>query len=154
MRGYLIDVNHVQAHFSKNEAFMSKIRVVPPQDLMRLSAITLGEITAGHEMNTTTDKLRRGEFEKFVVNEYLLYVMNVTATTQTYYGKIMGRIWKKSAPTNRRIGTDTHLASLGVNLNDVWLVASAWEHGLVVLTQDKMQCIRDASPEVQFDCWV
>ena len=35
--------------------------------------------------------------------------------------------------------------SLGVDINDVWMVATASERNLTVLTQDKMACIREAA---------
>jgi len=154
VKGYLVDVNHVQAHFEKNAAFMSRIRKCPPHDLMQLSAVTFGEIHAGHGMTLTSNRQRRLDFDKFVIEEYLHLVVDITASTRLYYGSLMGRIWSKHTPSRSRIGTDAHLVSLGVNLNDVWLVANAWEHGLIVLTHDKMSCIREASPEVVFDCWI
>jgi predicted nucleic acid-binding protein len=154
VKGYLVDANHVQAHFERVASFMSKVRSVPVSDLLWLCATTLGEIQAGHEMSTTTNEQRRREFDKFVIDQYQHVVLEVGSSTPMYYAWIMGRVWNKHRPANHRIGTDTHLVSLGVDVNDVWLVATAWEHGLIVLTHDKMPCIREAAPEVRFDCWI
>lgn len=50
--------------------------------------------------------------------------------------------------------TERHLLDLGVDINDVWAVAVAWEHGLIFVTEDKMACIREAvGSDVQFECW-
>lgn len=154
MRGYLVDVNHIQAHFDKSAAFFARLRSVPASDLLSLCAVSLGEIRAGHEMSTTTNEQRRHDFETFVIDQYLHVSLEVTASTTSYYASIMGRVWGKHKPANSRIGTDSHLLSLGIDINDVWLVASAWEHGLIVLTHDKMRFIREAVPEVQFDSWI
>ena len=58
MRGYILDVNHVEAYFAKNPSFMERFREVPPDTQMRVCAITVGEIEAGHGMTDSTDGLR------------------------------------------------------------------------------------------------
>jgi predicted nucleic acid-binding protein len=70
-----------------------------------------------------------------------------------YYAQIIERIWKNYPPANPTVRTDQHLVSLGVDMNDVWIVASAWERGLTLLTSDKMTCIRRVVPEVEMECW-
>ena len=77
------------------------------------------------------------------------------STTKAVYRDINGRIWKKHTPANFKIKTERHLVNLGVDINDVWIVAVAWKHGLVFVTTDKMTCIKEAvSKEVQFGCWI
>jgi predicted nucleic acid-binding protein len=43
---------------------------------------------------------------------------------------------------------------LGVDINDVWICAVAWEHGLTLLTQDKMKQIRSVVPEINVESWI
>ena len=81
------------------------------------------------------------------------HACEVSINTGIYYAKIMERIWQRWPPKSST-KTEAHLASLGVDINDVWVVAVAWEHGLIVLTQDKMQAIKDVTTEVEFDCWI
>ena len=151
MRGFLLDDNHVGPFFRNELGITAKIRATPVEWLLWVCSITLGEIEAGHRITHTTDQQKRDEFSEFVNKNFSK--LEVSEHTQTYYGEIMGRIFRKHPPP---IGkkTEKHLVDLGVDINDVWVVAVAWEHGLTVLTNDKMTCIREAvGDEVQFEDW-
>jgi predicted nucleic acid-binding protein len=46
------------------------------------------------------------------------------------------------------------LSDLGVDVNDVWIVAVAWEHNLTLLTNDRMPVLREVvGNDVEFDSW-
>ena len=156
MRGYLLDVNHIEAHFRKHPPFMERYRLVPHDAQWRICSTTLGEIEAGHEMSSSTNQQRRDDYAAFIIEEYLHNALDVTASTRGYYASIVGRIWKKHPPSaSKDTRTERHLVDLGIDVNDVWLVSAAWEHGLTVLTRDAMSCIREAvGSDVQFDCWI
>lgn len=154
MRGYLLDVNHIRAHYENRPEFMVKLRCVPIDNQWRICAVTLGEIFAGHLMSTSTNELRRSAYTKFVIAEYLHHVIEITATTRQAYAEILGGIWRKHRPVNSKTRTDDHLVRLGVDINDVWMAASALEHGLILLTSDEMSCIREAAPDLRFESWV
>jgi predicted nucleic acid-binding protein len=66
----------------------------------------------------------------------------------------MSRIWKRHSPSRGSISTDLHLANLGLNINDVWIMAVAWEHGLIMATTDKMERIRESVSEVEWENWL
>jgi predicted nucleic acid-binding protein len=153
VRGYLVDVNHIRAHFEKRLDFMAKLRLMPTDTQYRACAVTLGEIEAGHVMSTSTNEGRRDEFAKFVIDHYRYCALEIAASTTESYSLIMGRIWQRHRPANKKTRTDAHLVGLGIDMNDVWMAASAWEHNLIMLTSDAMSCIREAIPELQFECW-
>ena len=54
------------------------------------------------------------------------------------------------------MGTDTqkHLSALGVDVNDVWIAAVALEHGLTLLTTDRMETIRNCVPDLKVENWL
>ena len=133
---------------------LAKISSLPKNTLIYGSAITLDEISAGHEM--TQDDLRRRHLVRNFLNIYIVpNALSVTHSTARTYGEIIGRIWKKRPPSNPNTKTDAHLVSLGVDINDVWIVACAWEHGLTLLTTDAMTCIKEViSPEVEWENWL
>ena len=133
---------------------MARLRMVPPERLIFICSVTLGEIEAGHAMTETTDQDRRDEYDTFVVKELLPYCLDVTQTTRFAYATIMGRLFRANPPTNPRSRTDLHLVSLGVDMNDVWMCAVAFEHGLTLLTNDKMARIRTAVPEMAVEDWI
>jgi predicted nucleic acid-binding protein len=127
---------------------------LPPNTQLRACAITLGEIEAGHRMTRTTNQQRRDDYTTFVNEKFLPNSLPISHTTRLSYAEIIARIWQRHPPANSKIRTEAHLLQLGVDVNDVWVVSAAWEHGLILVTQDKMECIREAIPEVQIECWL
>lgn len=147
-----MDTNHVNAWEAENPVLMAKLNSLPKDALVCTSAITLGEISAGHEM-TSGDVIRRHQVKAFLTVYVIPYVVQISFSTELYYGRIMGRIWRAHSPPKPSISTDQHLVNLGVNINDVWIVGCAWEHGLILLTTDSMTSIRGVTPEVAFENW-
>lgn len=153
MNGYLMDTNHVCAWETGNSGILSKVNALPSDDLIFSSVISLGEIAAGHHM-IAGDASRRHAFRNFLNIYVIPQAIQIKHSTEDYYGQIVGRIWHRYPPSSGRTSTDLHLAQLGVNINDVWIAATAWEHGLILLTQDAMACIRQVVTEVQWDNWI
>jgi predicted nucleic acid-binding protein len=154
LRGYLLDGNHIEALFREEPNVIQKIRSIPAENLLWVCNITLGEIEAGHRMTQTTDQRRRDEYTRFVNETFLHVALEVSPSTRSYYAEILGRIWHKHPPPPKK-RTERHLLDLGVDINDVWNVAVAWEHGLVFVTEDNMACIKEAvKDDVTFECWL
>ncbi|HUP58848.1 MAG TPA: PIN domain-containing protein [Thermoanaerobaculia bacterium] len=153
MRGYLIDANHIGAWEKASAAFMVRLNQKPPERLIFISVVTLGELEWGLSTTTTTDSERRKQGRAFIDQELRPYALDLTVTTSGTYAEILRRIWHAHPPANSRVRTEAHLLSLGVDINDVWMVAAASERGLTVLTEDKMSVIRAAAPHVEFECW-
>jgi predicted nucleic acid-binding protein len=152
--GYLLDTNHVAAVFNSKTNARRKLESLADNTQVRVCTITLGEIWAGHGMTITTNQRRRDEYVAFVLERFAPNALEVSVSTGWYYSEIMSRIWKNNQPTTSRKRTEQHLLDLHVDINDVWTVAVAWEHGLIFATQDKMECIRLAVPEVQMESWM
>jgi len=152
MIGYLLDTNHVCQLAIGRQSITLRLAALPANTAIYASTITLGEIEAGHEMTTTTNQRKRNSVIQFVNGVFVPNALPVSHSTGVYYGKIIGRIWRSTKPQPRTT-TDKHLVSLNVDVNDVWIVALAWEHGLTLLTTDKMTCIKSVVPEVTWDNW-
>ena len=148
-----MDTNHVTALEGGRPSIVAKLQALPADTQIRACTVTLGEIAAGNEMTVSTNQSRRNQLVAFVNAQFVPNALPISHSTGHYYAKIMGRIWKRVPPLKQSISTDLHLAQNGVNINDVWTVASAWEHGLVLLTNDKMACIRPDTPEVTWENW-
>jgi len=69
VRGYLLDTNHVGAYHRKEPNFVQRLRDVPPQNLPRVCAITLGEIEAGMRLTTAGDQVQRDDYARFVLED-------------------------------------------------------------------------------------
>ena len=154
MLGYLLDTNHIDAVFLSKSTVMNKINSLPGDTQIRVCAITLGEIEAGHRMTHTTNQRRRDDFAAFVNEKFLANALPISHSTRLSYAEIISRIWKRHPPANPKTRTEVHLLQLGVDINDVWVAAVAWEHGLIFVTRDKMKCIREAVVELQVECWL
>jgi predicted nucleic acid-binding protein len=154
VNGYLMDTNHVTAWEAEEPGVVAKVQSLPKETLIFTSAIAIGEIYAGHEM-TSGDLARRHKVRHFLNLNLIPYVVPITEKTAPSYGEIMGRIWQHHPPPLKpKRSTDLHLAILGINVNDVWIAASAWERGLILLTEDAMPVIRHLVPEVKHENWI
>lgn len=153
MRGYLIDANHIGVWETATPAFMAHLNLKAPECLIFISVVTLGEVEWGLSTTTTTDPERRKQFRSFIERELRPHALDLTITTSGTYAEILTRIWQEHPPASAGMRTDAHLLSLGVDINDVWMVAAASDRGLTVLTEDKMAVIRTAAPDVDFECW-
>ena len=156
MRGFLLDVNHVAAYCRKDPKVIAKLRTTPVEWPIRVCTITLGEIEAGHLITTTTDQAKRNDFIKCINEDFLRYALPISIFTRFKYGQIISRILRANPMPKPDTRTEKHLVEvLGVDMNDAWTVASAWEHNLTFCTTDEMACIRKAvKGDVQFGNWL
>ena len=155
MRGFLLDTNHVDAYCRQEASVRQKVRSFPADWLVWICTITRGEIETGHLINETTDQEKRDNFRRLLNEEFLNTEIAISIHTGSYYAKIISGILLKHPRKNSKIKLKEHLFQLGVDINDAWITAVAWEHNLILVTQDQMRCIREAvGSEVQFDCWL
>jgi len=154
VRGYLLDANHVSGYHSQNPGFVQRLRDVPHETQLRVCTITLGEIEAGSRITVSTDLARRNDYLTFVLANFHHHAIEVAVTTRSYYADAVERIWRKHPPPNAKKRTEVHLVELGVDINDLWIFAVAWEHGLTLLTSDQMAVIHSCVPEVRVDNWL
>ena len=149
-----MDTNHVAAWEEENPSVLAKMKSLPKETLICASAVTLGEIEAGHQM-TQGDARRRQLVKNFLDIYVVPNAVKISHSTALYYGEVIGRIWKRRPPSRPNIKTEAHLVSLRVDINDVWIVACAWEHGLTLLTTDSMSCIKEVViSDVQWENWL
>lgn len=154
MKGYLLDANHVGAWETETPAFMAKLDKVPPETLVRVCTVTLGEYESGLRMTEDRDPERRRRCRAFIDRELRPYALDITVQTSLYYATIMEQIWQRRPPPHGGRSTAEHLRQNGVQINDLWVTAVAFERGLTLLTTDHMTAIREAAPEVVFETWV
>ena len=154
MPGYLLDTNHLSALFQKEPSILQKIAALPAGVQLRVCVITLGEAEAGHQMTRSTNQPRRDAYTAYVNKEFLPNAIGVSVNTRTYYADIMGRVWNKNRPKKKKLKTERHLVNLGVDVNDIWISAVAWEHNLILVTSDAMTAIKEVAPEIHFENWL
>jgi predicted nucleic acid-binding protein len=153
--GYLLDLNHAHAIFHQKPRVMQHLRTLPQDAQLRLCTITLGEIEAGFLMTFSGNPERRLAYAKDIADKYHSNALPVRLSTRLKYAQIIGRIWKHHPPKDKGDGTEEHLLSLKVDVNDVWTTAVAWDHGLTFVTADRMRVIREVirKDELNFENW-
>jgi predicted nucleic acid-binding protein len=157
LKGYLLDTNHVAAVCRKDRAICAKIEAFPPGTQVRANVITLGEVEAGHRITVTTNQKKRDEYVAELESRFLPEALGITVKTRFAYAEIMGRLWNNHRPPSSKVKTERWLVEkFAVDINDVWSVAVAWEHGLTFVTTDDMEEIRKviSDDEVSFECWL
>ena len=155
MPGYLLDTNHVAALASRKSKIVGKVASLPEDAQLRACVITLGEVEAGHRMTKSSNQAKRDEFTKFVNNEFVPNALGIGASTRFHYADIIGRLWDANPPPKKTVKTERWLVcEWGIDINDVWTVAVALEHGLVLITRDKLTKVRAVMPELKVDNWL
>jgi len=134
---------------------------LPKDELALVSVITLGEIEYGIRVAPAGRMEDLAGYRKLVTGRFP-YALPVQKPTSEAYGELRGRLFERYAPRDFRskkrrveqIQDPESGLSLGIQENDLWLVAQAYEHNLVLVTRDKMRhLVAIASPDVEFELW-
>ncbi len=163
MRGYLLDTNIVAYWFdtrrAQHEPVAQHIQELPEATPLMISAITLGEIEFGLQVSKVTTQEQ--EAFRVFINVNLPMVLDITKTTRIYYGMLRAGMFEKYAPNAKRRGglrpeqliDPITSRELGIQENDIWIAAQALEYNLVLVTNDKMDRIRDVGEDLRVENW-
>ena len=133
---------------------MEHFRNSPPENIVWVCPISLAEIEWGLRTTITTDAQRRARCRQFIEEYVLNFVREIGVTTRDSYAHIMELIWQAHPPADAGVRTQRHLSELGVDVNDIWIAAVALEHGLTLLTEDRMDTIRNCVADVNIENWL
>ena len=163
MRDFLLDTQTIRywhdTGCSQHAAVIENIAVlrqstvsfeVKPKLLM--SVITLGEIEFGHRVALTPDPAAQAAYIKFVKEE-LPEPFELSSDSAAMYGDLRTRLFNKYAPGEKRkpkmlpeqLIDPATARELQIQENDLWICAQAISHGMVLVTNDRMQAIRDVA---------
>jgi predicted nucleic acid-binding protein len=158
--GFLLDTNTIRYWFDSDAGRFPAVKSAAEErqadSPLYVSAITLGEIEYGHALNPAGGG-RREDYVAFA-RKQLPQVLNVSKHTAEPYGRIRATLAKKFPPPGgwrngrkrkmEELYDPTHARELGIDENDLWMVAQAVERNLVMVTSDKMKRVRDAVRDV------
>ena len=116
MRPILIDTNAYTAFMLGDAAV---VEVIAHAERIFLNSVVLGELLGGFAAGTREAK-NRGELARFLESPRV-EVMAVTAQTADSYALVYSGLRRKGQP---------------IPTNDLWIAASALEHGAALLTRD------------------
>ncbi len=159
MPGYLIDTQTISYWFDGKSGGYPSVQAAAEarrsDDVpLYISAISLGEIQYGHAVHPTGAGLVRESFLEFV-REKFPQVLRVSRHTAEPYGRIRAILFEMFGPKSRKgkkkraeeLCDPATGRELGIDENDLWIVAQAAERNLVLVTHDKMVRIQKALQE-------
>lgn len=165
MDGYLLDTNIVSYWFDptkkQHRSVKDKIESVAEATPLHVSAVTLGEV----EYGLRVDGMRwiPKEMERFrsFLTESFPRPLPVDHHTRTQYGELRARLFERFAPRGLRtkglrpeqMVDPITGRELGIQENDVWIASQALQFNLVLISNDRMLHIREASPDLRIEDW-
>ena len=147
MRDYLLDTNIWSDWYDpeKRDYVIERFREKEREgSKLHLSVVVLGEAYYGYEVLTPKEKRELGDIVGFVSGQ-MPEVIGVDRHVSKIYGKLRAGLFEKYAPRPLRkkgmrpeqlVDPCTSL-ELGIQENDLWIVAQAINWGLVLATNDK-----------------
>lgn len=163
MHGYLVDTQTVSywfdARLPQHRSVSAHIDALPSNALLGVSAITIGEIAFGHAITAKPDIAKQAAFTTFLQQHFPM-PLPVTKSTTIYYSQLRSALFKKYPPRGKRKRRPEQCfdpikaLELGIDENDLWIASQAFEHNLVLVTNDSMERIRDvAGPLLTVENW-
>lgn len=161
MRDFLLDTQTIRYWYDKDclqhaavigniESLKEQVGLLEHKPKLLVSVVTLGEIEFGHRVQVG-DQSAHNEARLKFVREQLPVSLELTKDAVAVYGEIRSRLFNRFAPGEKRkpkmrpeqlVAHETSL-NLKIQENDLWLCAQACGHGMVLVTNDKMQPIRE-----------
>lgn len=117
VREILLDTNAYSAFKRKAPEALDRIRHAP---LIGISSIVLGELLGGFAVGSL-EAINRDELKRFLASKRVKQ-FPVDDTTAEYYAGVYRNLRQKGQP---------------IPTNDMWIAATALQHGLAVYTYDK-----------------
>ena len=112
---HLLDTNIIISLFDGNKEIADKIFKSPQ---IYTSSVVLGELHVG--INRVSNKAKH--LKKLTEFLELCSILDIDSDTATHYGRCKALLFKKGKP---------------IPSNDVWIAATALQHGLTLVSNDK-----------------
>jgi len=116
MTRLLLDTSAYSALLRGHEAIQKRLRLV---EEILINPIILGELRAGFGRGRQ-GKRNEGYLQRFISSSRVT-VLSIDAETSERYAFILNALWQAGTPAPT---------------NDIWIAASAMQHGLALLTTD------------------
>jgi len=164
VRDFLIDTNmwaywFAPRKYPKQHAKIKKrLEQLPPEAKIGISVITWGEISVGLSENfkqKTSIQAKHLEFIKAIKP----WVVDISTYTAEEYGKLRGRLRTNALKRKKGLSADGLVdrftwLELGSLENDLWIAAQAITRNLTLVTNDKLNRIREvAGDDIHIENW-
>ncbi len=156
MPSYLFDTNHISEWERRNPVLMSRIRQEPVENFIFVCPVALSEIEHGLCVTAAPDAERQRACREFIAREAMQHYVEIGPSIKDSYAAILGAILRKHPmPLTASVTTQKHLTNIRVDINDVWIASVAHQRDFILLTNDKMEVIKECAQDiVRFDNWI
>ncbi|WP_228041774.1 type II toxin-antitoxin system VapC family toxin [Planktothrix mougeotii] len=128
---YLLDTNHCSYIINGNSQVIDALNA-HGNDIIGISIITYAELLY------MTDKSQKAVQNRIVVESFLnqidLYLID--EETAIIYSRIKASVFNQFAPKDKNKRRHTSMSNLGFTDHDLWIVATAIQHGLTLVSTD------------------
>jgi predicted nucleic acid-binding protein len=159
MRSLLIDTNiwsylfHPKKYPQQYANIKDHLRNVSKSARLGVSVVTLGEIAVGLH-NEQKDSVQKKHL--VFVKSLNPWILDIGLHTAERYGTLRGRLKEKDSGNRSADALVDRLTwlEIGSMENDLWIVAQAITHDLILVTNDKLNWIREvAKDELHIENW-
>ena len=170
--GYLLDTNifSMLARAKSGDtdpncqSVLKKVVTIEQTAQLFICAITIGEVEYGLKLSTKPNPIVHADVRAIIASFPIVYSIDHNIATD-YYADIRAKVFTKYAPLGARgkikskwpeeLTSPTDGKLLGIQENDLWIVAVAMAYNLTLVTADKMEHIQKAIniAEITFENW-
>lgn len=159
MTCYLLDTNIWSGYYNNDEKILGRISKLNADDKVFMSAVVLGEALYGGMVASEYDS---DKYIKSIKAKSSPKIYDIDEHVAREYGKLRADLFNKYAPKEKRkkamrpeeLKDPVTSKELGIQENDLWLVAQAVCHNFVLVTRDKMiRIVSVVSKELKYETW-
>jgi tRNA(fMet)-specific endonuclease VapC len=142
---YLLDTNHCSRLILQDFNLIERLSQIQE----RVSTCT---IVAGELVNMA-EQSRQREQNIILIKNFLsgLHIYPLDSETANIYGNLKAAVFDRFAPKDKNKRRQFTIQNIGFGENDLWIAATAIQHGLTIVTADRdfqrIQEVRNISLE-------
>ncbi len=156
MKTYLFDTNIWSKWFRQEPVVTEKLTQIDKTSKIFLSSIVWGEVIYGANANK---KFPLESYSNFIHKSKPIILL-IDKNVADIYGVLRASLFEKylrKGKNNKRpeqLIDPATATEIGIDENDLWIVAQAVTHNLTLVTNDKMRRIFTATPkELKYEIW-
>lgn len=130
------------------------MREKPVENFMFVCPFVLSEIECGLVTAAEPDLDKQRACREFITAQAMENTLEVRVSIRHSYTEIVSNILRKFPKASEKTKLQRHLSDIQVDINDIWIAAVALDHGLILLTGDHMEKIKQCAPELRCDNWL
>jgi len=151
MKAYLFDTNIWSRWFKADNFVTDKIAQLDGTLKIFLSSVVLGEAIYGANVNKSND-FDFKTYSKLLFHRSEPKILEINRHVSDVYGKLKASLFEKYTRKGKNKRPEQLIdpvtaTEIGIDENDLWIVAQAITYNLILVTNDKMNRIFSVTPK-------